>query len=337
MIQEAIAKAVRKENLSKEQSKQVFDEIMKGQATQVQIGSFITALATKGESADEIAGAAYSLQEHMQRVECTKSTDILDIVGTGGDGKGSFNVSTAAAIVAAGAGCIVAKHGNRGFSSKSGSADVLEALGVNVQTTPARNSQILSKIGFVFLFAPLHHPAMKYASAPRKEIGIRTIFNIIGPLSNPASASTYLIGTYSEDIAKNIARALLLMNVKKALVVTGSGYDEATLSGKSIIFEVQNGNIVRKEFTPQSFGFSISREDEFSISNPQESAKIIIGILEGNESGPRRDIVVLNAGLGIYANGVAKTMQEGIELAKKSIDSRKALSKLGELVEESNK
>src|SRR3989338_3656135 len=278
MIREAIAKVVGRKNLTQEEAKQVFDEIMEGNATEAQIASLITALRIKGETADEIIGAAQAMREKAQRVEYRGKAEILDVVGTGGDGKGSFNISTAAAIVAAGAGCIVAKHGNRSVSSKSGAADVLEVLGVKVDTTPKRNSEILSKTGLAFLFAPAHHPAMKYAAKPRKEIGIRTIFNILGPITNPAGASTYLLGAYDEPLAKTMASALAGLNVKRALVVTGNGYDEATLTGKTVVFEVENGKIERKEYTPEKFGFETCSETDLAANEPKESANIILQI-----------------------------------------------------------
>ena len=335
MIREAISKVASGKGLSAQESKQVFDEIMGGSATEAQIASFITALAIKGESADEIAGAAKAMAERAQHVIYTGNADLLDVVGTGGDGKGAFNVSTASAIVAAGAGCIVAKHGNRSASGRCGAADVLEALGVRIDTAPGRNGEILSKNGFAFLFAQSHHPAMKFAAKTRKEIGIRTIFNVLGPITNPADASTYLLGACNEGLAKRLAASLAALNVKRALVVSGGGFDEATLTGKTTVFEVEGGKVTRKIYAPRDFGFKKCSEADLSASGAQESAKIIMGILEGKEMGAARDMVVLNAGLAIYANRKAASVKEGIAMAKESIDSKRALAKLNGLIEES--
>jgi len=337
MIEEAIAKLEEKNDLSREEARQVFDEIMKGKASHKQIVSLLLALNEKGETIDEVQGAAESMRSVVAKVTYSGEDDILDVVGTGGDGKSSFNVSTSSAIVAAGAGCIVAKHGNRSVSSKSGAADVLEALGVNIETKAERNSEILSKIGFAFLFAPKHHPAMKYAIGPRKEIGKRTIFNILGPITNPAGANTYLLGAYSEELAEKLAFVLAGLNTKKALVVHGSGFDEATLTGKTTVFEVEKGKVEKTEISPKEFGFELCKEEDLAVADAKESSETIKKILSGEEQGAKRNTVLLNAGLAIYANGRAKDMKEGIELAKESIDSGKAMEKLNALIEESKK
>ncbi|HLC93066.1 MAG TPA: anthranilate phosphoribosyltransferase [archaeon] len=335
MIQESIKKVVEGKNLSRAEAKQVFDEIMRGEATEVQIASLITALHMKGESVDEIIGAVSAMREACSKVEYSGAGDVLDVVGTGGDGKASFNVSTAAAIVAAGAGCIIAKHGNRSVSSKSGAADVLESLGVKIDNTPEKNSQVLSKIGFVFLFAPMHHPAMKYAAKPRKELGFRTIFNILGPLSNPANASTYLLGVYDARLAEKLAKVLSGLGVKRALVVHGEGYDEATLTGATMVYTVEKGKVKKSTFTPKQLGFKKRSEKEFIVNDPVHSARILMEILEGKEKGAKMDLVVLNAGLAIYANMKAKRIKEGIRMARESIESGSALAKLKELIRES--
>jgi len=337
MIVEALSKIVEQKNLSREESEQTFDEIMSGTATSAQISSLITALRMKEETIEEIQGAAESMRNVVAKVNYTGKEKILDVVGTGGDGKQSFNISTASAIVAAGANCIVAKHGNKSVSSKSGAADVLQALGVNIETSAERNSEILSKIGFAFLFAPKHHPAMKYAIGPRKEIGFRTIFNILGPITNPAGASTYLLGTYNENLAEKLANVLAGLNIDKALVVHGSGFDEACLTGKTIAFKVENNEVVKREFSAKEFGFNECDEKDLIVNTPTESAQVIKSILEGKEIGPKKDVVLLNAGLAIYANEKAKKPEEGIELARKSIESGKALEKLEALIEESQK
>ncbi|MCR4369236.1 MAG: anthranilate phosphoribosyltransferase [archaeon] len=336
-IDDAIRKVCGKKSLSREEARIVFDEIMSGRCAHGKIVEFLIALSEKGESIEEIQGAAESMRGVVARVKYDGKANLLDVVGTGGDGKNSFNVSTTSAIVAAGAGCIVAKHGNRGASSKCGAADVLEALGVNIGTSPERNSEILKKIGIAFMFAPTHHPAMKYAIGPRKEIGKRTIFNILGPITNPANASTYLLGAYSEELAKKLAFVLAGLGAKKALVVHGSGFDEATLTGKTIIFEVEDKKVGKKEITPEQFGFSRCRENELGVANAKESAQIIKNILNGKEKGARFDTIALNAGLAIYANGKARDFGEGIALAKQSLLSGKALKKLEELIEESNR
>ena len=337
MIKEAISQVIEGKSLGKNEAKEVFDEIMSGKCTDAQIASFITALRMKGESVEEITGAAESMRNVVAKVNYSGKEDLLDIVGTGGDKKSTFNISTASFFVAAGAGCIVAKHGNKSVSSKSGAADVLTELGINVETLPERNSQILSKIGLTFMFAPKHHPAMKYAIGPRKEIGVRTIFNILGPITNPANANTYLLGAYSKELAEKLANVLLGLNVKKAIVVHGSGYDEATLVGKTAAFIAENNFVTKIEFAPGKFGFSACSDKDLMVDSPKESAEIIKKILEGKEKGPKRDIVLLNAGIAIYANGKAKSISNGIEMAKNSIESGKALAKLMELLEESNK
>ncbi len=337
MIREAIAKAVEKKNLTAKESNDVFSEIMRGEATEAQIASLITALRMKGETADEIIGAAEAMRAAAAKVIYSGDAEVLDVVGTGGDSKNSFNVSTAAAIVAAGAGCVVAKHGNRGVSSKSGSADVLEALGVKIGTTPEKNSEILGRTGFAFLFAQMHHPAMRFAAKPRKELGIRTIFNILGPISNPANASTCLLGVYNDKLAEKLAKVLAGLGVKRALVVNGSGYDEAALTGPTTVFTVENGKVKKSAIKPSQFGLAKRKEGEFVVADSAESAKAIMAILDGSEKGgARRDLVVLNAGLAIYANMKAKSIKEGIAMAKKSIDSGSALAKLKALISETN-
>tara|TARA_Y100000310_G_scaffold345709_1_gene468603 strand:+ start:6243 stop:7256 length:1014 start_codon:yes stop_codon:yes gene_type:complete len=337
MIVEATEKISEKKNLTKEEAKNVFDEIMKGESDHEQIVKLLLALNEKGESIEEIQGAAESMRGVVAKVNYSGEEDILDVVGTGGDGKSSFNVSTTSAIVAAGAGCIVAKHGNRSVSSKSGAADVLEALGVNIETSAERNSEILSKIGLAFLFAPKHHPAMKHAIGPRKEIGKRTIFNILGPITNPAGANTYLLGAYSEELAEKLAFVLAGLNTKKAMIVHGSGFDEATLTGKTTIFEVLDGKVGKTEIKPEDFGLEPCKEEDLAVENAEESSEVIKKILSGEEQGAKRNTILLNAGIAIFANGKVFSIMEGIDKARGSIDSGKALEKLNALIEESNK
>ena len=337
MIREAISKLAEGKGFTETESREVFGEIMRGLATEAQIGALLVALRMKGESVDEIVGAASAMREASVKVEYSGSGEVLDVVGTGGDSKNSFNVSTASAIVAAGAGCIVAKHGNRSVSSKSGSADVLESLGVKIDNSPERNSEILNKIGLVFMFAPTHHLAMKFAAKPRKELGVRTIFNILGPISNPANATTYLLGVYNGELAGKLAKVLAGLGVKRALVVNGNGYDEATLTGNTTVFAVENGKVKKSTITPAQFKFKKRSEKDFAVNNPSESADAIMGILDGTENGAKRDLVLLNAGLAIYANLRANNMQEGIAMARESIESGRALGKLRELIEESKR
>ncbi len=335
MIQEAIKKISKKENLSRDEAEIVFDEIMNGETKLEEIVELLLALNEKGETIEEIQGAAESMRKVVSEVK-HNATNVLDVVGTGGDGKNSFNVSTTSAIVAAGAGCIVAKHGNKSVSSNSGAADVLKELGVNIETNAEKNARILAKIGFCFMFAQMHHPAMKYAAGPRKEIGKRTIFNILGPITNPAKANTYLLGAYSEELAEKLANVLAGLDTKHALVVYGQGYDEASLIGKTVYFEIEKGIVERKEITPEEAGLPSCSEEDLKVSGPEESAKIILAILKGKDRGAKRNTILLNAGMAIYANKKAKTILDGIEKAKESIDSGNALKKLNELIEATN-
>lgn len=336
MIVECISKVVDGKNLSREEAKLAFDEIMAGPATSAQIASLITALRMKGETIEEIIGAVESMRSVVSAVKPNVKGDFLDVVGTGGDRKGTFNVSTCSAIVAAGVGCLVAKHGNRSVSSRSGAADVLFELGVNIEADNVKNAQLIEKIGIAFIFAQKHHPAMKHAAGPRKEIGIRTIFNVLGPLTNPAGAQTMLLGVYDQSLAKKLAGVLAGLGMKKALVVHGSlGEDELSISGQSVVFEVENGEVKEYLVKPQDFGLRVYPEKNVVVENSVQSAQAIRSVLEGKERGAKREIVLLNAGAAIYANGMAKSIMDGIKLAEKSIDSGAALKKLDLLVKES--
>lgn len=332
-IKDAIDRVVSREDLSRSETRAVFDQIMSGEATPSLISSFITGLRMKGETSAEIQGAASSMRDAALTVEFDGEEPLLDIVGTGGDEKNTFNVSTTSSFVAAGAGCVVAKHGNRSVSSSSGSADVLEKMGINIDTSAEENEQILSTTRISFLYAPAHHPAMKHAIGPRKEIGIRTIFNILGPITNPASADHYLLGAYSEPVAEKLAHALAGLDTKHSLVVHGSGYDEAALTGPTTVFHVHDESVKRDQITPDDFGLEPCDEDELAVSSPEESADTIRGIFDGSITDARRRIIELNAGLAIYASRNADTMQEGIEQAKESIDSGAAAEKLDELAD----
>jgi len=338
MIKDAIASVVEGKNLSRAETREVFDEIMQGKASDAQIAALLVALRMKGETSDEIAGAAESMKAVVAKVQPKVKEKLLDVVGTGGDKKGTINVSTAAAFVAAGAGCIVAKHGNRSVSSKSGAADVLQKLGVKIELTNIQNARIIENIGIAFLFAPTHHPAMKYAINPRKEIGVRTIFNILGPITNPAGAQTCLLGVYDRKVAEKIAVSMAGLGVEKALVVNGDdGCDEISICAPTSVFEAANGKVKKYKINPKEFGFKKYSEKDVCVSGVDESASEIREIFEGKMKGAKRDIIVLNAGAAIYANGKAKSIKEGIQMAEKSIDTGAALEKLEMLVKESSK
>ncbi len=338
MIEEAIERGQQKQDLSREESKAVFDEIMRGKAETEQIASFLKALAEKRETVDEIVGAAESMKAAVAAVKPKVDSPLLDIVGTGGDKKHAINVSTASAFVAAGAGCYVAKHGNRSVSSKCGSADVLERLGVNIECSSEKNAELIEKIGIAFMFAPCHHPAMKYAMPARRQLGIRTIFNILGPITNPAHAETFLLGVFDLGLAEKLASVLSRLDIKKALVVHGNdGFDEISLSCSTTVFEVAGKSLKRYEISPGQFGFALCNEEDVKGEDAVENARVLKSILEGKEQGPKRDIVLLNSGAAVYANWKAESIASGIEKARQSIDSGSAMQKLRQLVEESNR
>ena len=337
MIKECIAKLVEKKDLSKDECREAFDEIMQSKASEAQIASLITALRMKGETIEEIIGAAESMKAVVAKVEPKTEDYLLDVVGTGGDKKSTFNVSTCSAIVASAAGCLVAKHGNKSVSSNSGAADVLSELGVNIELDNETNTKLIEKIGIAFMFAPKHHPAMKYAIGPRKEIGIRTIFNILGPITNPAHAQTFLLGVYSKELAEKLANVLAGLGIKKALVVHGfKGEDELSISGPSYVFEAENEKVKGYTISPTEVGLKEYPEEEIKAKDQKESARSIKEIFDGKEQGAKREIILLNAGAAIYANGKAQSIKEGIKIARKAIDSGKAKEKLEQLVKESN-
>lgn len=336
-IEEATERVAAGKDLGRSGTKALFDEIMQGKAETEKLAAFLKALAEKGETVGEIIGAAESMRAVVAGVKPHVKAPLLDIVGTGGDRKNSFNVSTCAAFVAAGAGCIVAKHGNRSVSSKCGAADVLEKLGVKIDLPAGKNAALIEKIGIAFLFAPCHHPAMKYAMPARKMLGIRTIFNILGPLTNPAGAQTYLLGVFDKELARKLARVMAGLRVKHALVVHGKdGMDEISLCDATVVFEVKGGKITEFDIAPEEFGFKRCEQVDFLGESPEKNSEIILNILCGKENGAKRDIVLLNAGAAIFANGKAKSIKEGIELARKSIESGAALRKLEQLREASN-
>ena len=335
MIKEAIAKAVEKINLSPEETEGVMEEIMSGAVSPAQIGSFITALRMKGESIDEITAFAKVMRKYATRVH-VKQNNLLDTCGTGGDGKHTFNISTIAALVAAGAGVVIAKHGNRSISSRCGSADLLKGLGVNIEAPLPVVERCINDVGIGFLFAPMLHPAMKFAAVPRREIGIRTIFNILGPLTNPAGASCQLLGVYDASLTKVMAEVLKNLGSIHAMIVHGSdGLDEVTTTSDTIVSELSGDKLINYRIKPEDFGMKRASAQDLDGGDPVVNANIAMEILNG-KNGPRRDVVLLNAGCAIYVANKAKDTNEGIELARKSIDSKEALRRLELLKEWTN-
>jgi anthranilate phosphoribosyltransferase len=334
MIKEAILKLAKKQDLTYAEAEAVMNEIMDGEATDVQKSAYLTALAMKGETIDEITGSAVGMREHC--VKLLHDMDVLEIVGTGGDGANSFNISTTSALVISAAGIPVAKHGNRAASSKSGAADVLEALGVNIKIAPARSTELLKKINICFLFAQNYHVAMRFVGPIRKELGIRTIFNILGPLANPAGANMELMGVYSADLVEPLARVLANLGVKRALVVYGiDGLDEISMSAPTKVCEVKDGTFTSYEIKPEDFGFKRCSKDDLVGGTPEENAQITRDILDGKR-GPKRDAVLMNSGAAIYMAGKADSIAAGIEKAKEIIDSGKAKEQLEKFIELSN-
>ncbi|WP_409968966.1 anthranilate phosphoribosyltransferase [Bengtsoniella intestinalis] len=335
MIEQAIIALSQHQDLPYDTAKEVMNQIMSGQTSDVQISAYITALAIKGETIDEITASAASMREHCVRLLHDQA--VLEIVGTGGDQSNSFNISTTASLVIAAGGIPVAKHGNRASSSRSGSADVLEALGVNIQISPEQSKALLDDIGICFLFAQKYHQAMKYVAAVRKELKFRTIFNILGPLSNPAGATMQVMGVYDEKLVEPLAKVLCNLNVNRALVVYGQEkLDEISMSCPTTVCEVKDGYYRSYEITPEQFGYTRCDKDALVGGTPTENAAITMSILKG-EQGSCRDAVCLNAGAGLYIGGKADTLEAGVRLAEQMIDSGKALEKLQQFVAQSNK
>jgi anthranilate phosphoribosyltransferase len=332
MIKEAISLLVEGKSLTMEQASEAMEEMTSGQVTPAQFGAFVTALRIKGETADEIAGLASVMRAKSVRVQI--SEPVIDIVGTGGDNSRSFNISTAAAFVAAGAGVRVAKHNNRAMTSRCGSADVLEALGVKIELNAAQVKDCLEKVGIGFMFAPLFHPAMKHAAGPRREIGIRTVFNILGPLTNPAGADHQVIGVPDENLGHKIAAVLHRLGTKHSLVVhSRDGLDELSISSSSLVWEVTGQGVLPPyEVEPQDFGFQKSSLADIRGGTPEENAAILRRILGGEEKGPGWEVVVMNAAAALLAGDQAKDLNEGARLAEKVIDSGQATEKLESLV-----
>ncbi len=333
MIREAIAKLLENKNLSREEASAVMNEIMSGECTDAQIGGYLIALRVKGETVDEIAGSAEAMRE--KAVKISAPADVIDTCGTGGDCQGTFNVSTAAAIVACAAGAKVAKHGNRSVSSKSGSADVLKALGVNIEASPETVQACIEEVGIGFLFAPLLHGAMKYAIGPRRELGVRTVFNILGPLTNPADAKAQVLGVYDPKLTSVIAKVLKELGSTRALVVHGSdGMDEITISGETIVAELNDGIIREYKLCPESLGLQQADTASIRVESAEESAALIKTVFAG-EKGPARDIVILNAGAALWVSGISASIQEGVDKAGEILDSGAANGVLERLAKRS--
>jgi anthranilate phosphoribosyltransferase len=331
VIQQALARLLDGNALSREQARDVMNEIMDGEATPAQIGAFLVALRLKGETAEEIAGCAEGMRDHVIPVR-PASDDLVDTAGTGGDGGGTFNISTAAALVAAAAGAHVAKHGNRSISSRTGSADVLEALGFHLDLPADRIARSIDELGFGFMFAPTHHPAMRHAAPVRRELAARTVFNVLGPLTNPAGARAQVVGVYSADLAPTIAHVLAQLGTHRAFVVHGAfGVDELSPAGPNLVCEVVGGAVHEREIDPLDLGIPRCDPDELRGGDPDENAEAIRRVFAGDDGG-RRSAVLLNAAGAIAAGGHAADLREGVELAREAIDSGAAARRLEELV-----
>lgn len=333
MFDESLYKLLNGASLTFEEAEGSMEEIMTGQISDIKLSSWLTALKLKGETADEIGGCAAAMNKHATRIY-SADPDVVDIVGTGGDGAKTFNISTAAAFVIAGSGITVAKHGNRAVSSKSGAADVLSEHGINITISPASMERCLNEVGISFLFAQMLHPAMKYAMPVRKELATRTIFNILGPLCNPAQTSKMTIGVYNKNLCRLIAEASLKIGKKHILVVHGNdGLDEITTTTSTNICEVRDGKITEYEFMPEMAGIPKAEPEDILGGTPNENAGIIRNILAGKLHGPKRDIVVLNAASAIMAADKTEDWKKAVKIADESIDSGKALEKLDALIE----
>ncbi|MEM7343628.1 MAG: bifunctional anthranilate synthase component II/anthranilate phosphoribosyltransferase [Chloroflexota bacterium] len=333
-IKTAISKVMEGESLDKAEAQEVMSQIMAGEATPAQIGAYLMALRMKGETVEEITGSAAAMRGAAVHVEPDTPTDqLVDIVGTGGDGSGTFNISTTTAFVVAGAGQKVAKHGNRAASSKSGSADVLAALGVNLDLTPDQVAAAIDEIGIGFMFAVKHHPAMKHAIGPRRELGVRTVFNVLGPLTNPANAKTLSMGVYDGKLTESLAKVLGELGGKSAFVFHGhGGLDELTTTGPNIVSRLHQGHVTTETLDPTTLGFAIGDPAELLGGTAEENAEITRDILAGRDTSARRDVVVLNAAAGLMASGKVDDLVVGIKMAKKSIDSGSALAVLNKFV-----
>ncbi len=331
MFRAYLNRIINKQNLTETEMSQMITEILSGKVTNAQIGAFMGALSTKGETYSEVAGAAHAMRKKASRIQCAAST-VVDTCGTGGDGAKTFNISTTTAFVVAGCGVTVAKHGNRSISSQCGSADLLEALGVKIDIDPEITEETIEEIGIGFLFAPVYHGAMKYAGAARKEIGIRSIFNMLGPLTNPASANCQLLGVYAAELTEMFANALKALGSKRAFVVHGhDGLDEMSVCAKTRVSELKDGFIQTYDISAESFFNTFAHAGDMVGGDPKENAAITRKILSG-EKGPKRNVVLLNAAAALVAADKSKDLAEGISLAQDAIDSKKALDKLEALI-----
>lgn len=335
MIQEAISKLAQRQDLTQNEAELVMNEVMEGKATDAQIAGFLVALRLKGETISEITACARIMGQKANTIS-PKVKFLVDTCGTGGDNSNTFNISTAAAFVVSGAGAAVAKHGNKSVSSKCGSADVLKELGVNIGLQPKQVEKCIEDAGIGFMFAPVFHPAMKYAANARKEIGIRTVFNMLGPLTNPANAKSQLIGVFDEKLLACMAEVSKNLGSRHVIAVNGEGLDEITICGNTKVCELKDGKIDAYDINPKDFGFELCHLNDIKGGNPQENASLILDILNGG-SGPRRNVALLNAAAALLTAGMAKGYKDGIELASYSIDSGKALEKLRDLISFTNK
>lgn len=336
MIKEAILKLSKKENLNYEEAKDVMNEIMSEKATAVQMSSYLTALSMKGETIEEITGSAAGMRANC--IKLLHNMEVLEIVGTGGDNSNSFNISTASAIVIAAGGVAVAKHGNRAASSKCGAADVLEELGININISPEKSREILSKINICFLFAQNYHIAMKYVAPVRKELGIRTVFNILGPLSNPAGANIELMGVYDESLIEPLAKVMQNLGVKRGMVVYGTDkIDEISMSSETKVCEIlDKENLKSYTISPKDFGYDFCDKKELEGGSVKENAEIIRNIFNLKDNGAKRKAVCMNAGAGFYIAKKVKNIKEGVKMAENLIDEKKAFEKLEDFIKESN-
>jgi anthranilate phosphoribosyltransferase len=333
MLKSFITRVVEGNDLSEEEAGKAMTVIMEGEALPTQIASFLTALRMKGETVQEITGFARAMRAKAVRIRAKDGECVVDTCGTGGDGRGTFNISTAVAFVAAGGGLTVAKHGNRSVSSRCGSADVLQALGINIALAPEKVEESLQELKLAFLFAPSFHPAMKYALAPRREIGIRTAFNLLGPLTNPAGAVVHLLGLYRGDMTRPVAEVLRNLGSKSAFVVHGEDHcDEISITGKTTICHLKDGDIQSYQIEPEMAGIKRARLETIQGGTPEENAHILLNIL-GGEPGPPRDVVLLNAAAVFVAAGQVGNLPDGIQLARESIDSGRGMKKLQELIQ----
>lgn len=332
-MREFLKKLSEFKDLTKEEMIQCLEDITEGKATDAQIGAFIMAMKMKGETVEELEGAASFFREQATKVDVEDPDNLVDTCGTGGDLSETFNVSTITAFVLAGAGIRVAKHGNRSVSSKSGSADLLEFLGAKIDLGPEQVKRMIEEIGIGFMFAPLFHPAMKRVVGPRREVGIRSLFNLIGPLSNPAGAKRQLLGVFSDQFVEKVARVLLRLGVKRAVVVHGKdGIDEVSISAPTTVAEVNGGEVCIYEFTPEELGFRRYPIDYIKVKSVEESAKVAMSVLKGEQS-PALDMVLLNSAFGVFVSGVAEDLKTALEVAKDSIKGGKAQRKLSEFID----